>query len=95
MATYLIINLIVLAVLVPVILHHHRIPRTTWWFALIMLIILTGIFDNLIVALMIVGYDPSKTLGIRIGVAPIEDFFYALVAMIIVPTLWNRGGESE
>lgn len=46
-----------------------------------MLFVLTAVFDNLIVGLSIVDYDPAKILGIHIGVAPVEDFMYALLAV--------------
>jgi len=29
-------------------------------------------------------------LGITIGTAPIEDFFYAIAASVIVPTIWMK-----
>ncbi|MFM5952146.1 MAG: lycopene cyclase domain-containing protein [Micrococcales bacterium] len=53
------------------------------------MLVLTAIFDNLIVAAGIVGYDESKLLGVRIGVIPIEDFAYTVVAILLVPTIWK------
>jgi lycopene cyclase domain-containing protein len=50
---------------------------------------MTAVFDSIIVGLSIVSYDPSKILGIFVGFAPIEDFFYALFACLVVPLLWN------
>jgi lycopene cyclase domain-containing protein len=50
---------------------------------------MTAIFDNLIIASGIVDYDYEKTLGIRIVLAPIEDFAYTLVALVLVPSLFN------
>ena len=65
-----------------------RKPSKAWWVTLIALLILTTVFDSLIVGFGIVGYDTNKILGIYIGNAPIEDFFYAFLAVILVPTLW-------
>lgn len=53
------------------------------------MLVLTALFDNLIVAAGIVGYDESKLLGVRIGVIPIEDFAYTVVAILLVPTIWK------
>lgn len=57
--------------------------------AAIVMLLLTLVFDNLIIATGIVDYDPDKISGIRLGVAPIEDFAYTLVALILVPSLFN------
>jgi len=50
---------------------------------------LTLVFDNLIIGTGIVDYDPEKILGIRLGLAPIEDFAYTIVALVLVPSLFN------
>lgn len=95
MATYLLINIIFLVVTFIVLRVRPRTPSKRWLVALAALLILTAVFDSLIVFVSIVGYDPEKILGIFIGFAPIEDFFYALYAAIIVPILWNRLGEKH
>jgi lycopene cyclase domain-containing protein len=51
--------------------------------------ILTAVFDNLIVFSGIVAYDESKLIGLKIGVVPIEDFAYTLVAVLLVPAIWK------
>ena len=53
------------------------------------MVLLTAIFDNLIIWAGIVAYDPEKISGIKIGIAPIEDFSYTVVAVILVPTIFN------
>ena len=55
---------------------------------LAVLLVLTGIFDNVIVGLGIVSYDDAKISGALIGVAPIEDFAYAIAAVFALPALW-------
>lgn len=57
--------------------------------AAILMLAMTAIFDNIIIASGIVDYDYEKTLGIRIFLAPIEDFAYTLVALVLVPSLFN------
>ncbi len=57
--------------------------------ASIFMIAMTAIFDNVIIASGIVDYDYEKTLGLRIWLAPIEDFAYTLVALVLLPSLFN------
>jgi lycopene cyclase domain-containing protein len=56
------------------------------------LLVLTAVFDNIIIALSIVGYDPAKILNIYVGSAPIEDFMYAILAVMLVPAIWRKLG---
>ena len=53
------------------------------------MLLLTLVFDNLIIATGIVDYDSEKISGVRLGVAPIEDFAYTLVALVLVPSVFN------
>lgn len=95
MASYLILNLLfMIAVCIALRLTYRRPPRA-WFATVLVLILLTAIFDNLIIALDIVNYDPGKLLGIYVGVAPIEDFMYTLLAVVLVPTLWHKLGDSN
>jgi lycopene cyclase domain-containing protein len=55
---------------------------------LVVLVALTAVFDNVIVGSGIVAYDESRILGLRLGVAPVEDFSYAIVAALALPALW-------
>lgn len=96
MARYLIINLIVLTCCLGVCLRWLKRPSRAWWVMLGVLLLLTAVFDTAIIAAHVVGYDPEKILGVYIGKAPIEDFFYALVAALIVPVIWRRlEGENS
>ncbi len=56
--------------------------------ALAGLLILTAVFDSVIVGTGLVAYDSSLTLGVYIGQAPIEDFAYTVVAGLGLPALW-------
>jgi small toxic polypeptide LdrA/B/C/D len=53
------------------------------------LMVFSIVFDNVIILMGLVAYDTTKISGIYIGVAPIEDFFYTLVAVILLPSLWE------
>jgi lycopene cyclase domain-containing protein len=63
-------------------------PKPLLLAALIMLK-LTLIFDNVIIGTGIVAYDQSKLSGIMLGYAPIEDFAYTLVALVLIPSLFE------
>lgn len=62
---------------------------------LVALVALTAVFDNVIVGSGIVAYDASRILGIRVGVAPIEDFSYAIAAALVLPALWVLLGRRR
>ncbi len=62
---------------------------TPFWYTLALVLGLTAIFDSLIIAAGIVAYDTSRILGAYIGRAPIEDFAYAVVSVIVVVLLWE------
>jgi lycopene cyclase domain-containing protein len=68
----------------------HRAPR---WRAVgltaVVLLVFTAIFDNVLVATGIVGYDASRTSGVLVGVAPLEDFAYAIAAVVLLPSSWH------
>ena len=59
------------------------------------MLILTTIFDNLIIAARIVGYDQSKLIGLNIGLVPIEDFAYTVVAILLVPAIWKAMTKND
>jgi lycopene cyclase domain-containing protein len=95
MATYLVLNVIVLlAVTIVARWRRFRFGRR-WTLPVIGLLILTLVFDNVIILAGIVTYDPAKILGVYLGKAPVEDFAYAIVASILVPVLWRRGADDD
>jgi lycopene cyclase domain-containing protein len=51
---------------------------------LLILMLMTAVFDNLIILAGIVSYDESKLPGIKVLVAPIEDFAYTLVLVPLI-----------
>ena len=89
MFTYLILNIIFIALIV--LLLHVYAPKMlrAWYTTLVVLLVMTAIFDNVIISLGIVAYNPSSILGLYIYKAPVEDFFYAVLAVYAVPALWN------
>jgi lycopene cyclase domain-containing protein len=60
-----------------------------------LLLLMTLVFDNLIILAGIVGYDESLISGIKLGVAPIEDFSYTLVGLVLIPLTWEFLGKKK
>ena len=56
---------------------------------LLPMLVLTAVFDNLIILSGIVDYDDTKLMGINILAVPIEDFAYTVVAVLLVPAIWK------
>jgi lycopene cyclase domain-containing protein len=67
-----------------------RAPR---WVAMAItlgvLLVMTAIFDNVMIGIGLVGYDRALISGILIGRAPLEDFAYAVAAAVLLPSLWT------
>ncbi len=91
--TYWLLNLPFLAVVGLVAVAAVLTRRAPRWRAIgltaIVLLLLTAVFDNILVATGIVGYDPALISGVLIGVAPVEDFAYAVAAVVLLPSLWQ------
>lgn len=94
--TYLVLSLTVLAIVgvvtVPTL---RRLPLPPLLMTALVLLALTAVFDNIIVGLDLVAYDEAKILGIRVPIAPIEDFSYTLGAVMLVPALWTWLGRAD
>lgn len=93
MMTYWLVNLpfllaAALVTLAAVALRTRPQP-TGWLVAGLVMVALTAVFDNAIIGFGIVDYDEALISGVRIGVAPLEDFAYTLAAVAIIPALWH------
>ena len=55
---------------------------------LVILLITTAVFDNIMIGVGLVGYDSAKISGAFIGIAPLEDFAYAVAAAVLLPSVW-------
>ena len=51
-------------------------------------LLMTAVFDNVMIGVGLVGYDEAKISGLFIGIAPLEDFAYAIAAVVLLPSLW-------
>ncbi|NVM93968.1 lycopene cyclase domain-containing protein [Arthrobacter wenxiniae] len=55
---------------------------------LVVLVVLTGVFDNLMIGSGLFGYAGHALAGARVGLAPVEDFAYPAAAALLLPGLW-------
>lgn len=89
--TYLLISLpfLVLA-LVLWVARRKSAPRQLAVTAIVgvVMLVLTAIFDNLMIWGELVGYGDAQRLGLQIGLVPVEDFFYPIFVALIVPAFW-------
>lgn len=76
---------IVAAVIVDLFLLKTRVVASrNFWIVLGIMLGFTLVFDQFFTGLPIVEYDFSKTSGVKLFHAPIEDFSYTIVATILI-----------
>jgi len=62
--------------------------------ALAVLLILTAVFDNVMIAAGLVAYGDGQRLGVSVGLAPLEDFAYTVAGVLLLPALWHLLGGT-
>ncbi len=84
-----------LAVLAAVVVR----PPARWWAAttavLAVLLVLTAVFDSLMIAVDLFRFDEAQLLGVRLGQAPLEDFAWPLASVLALPALWELLGHGR
>jgi len=89
--TYLALNVTFMLIAFVIL---NLVSRKSPWraisFTMLWMLLVTLVFDNVIIGLEIVGYDKSKISGILLGLAPIEDFAYTVVAVLAVSIIWTK-----
>ena len=89
--TYLALNMtFMLIAFVTLNLVSRKSPWRAIGFTMCWMLLVTLVFDNIIIGLEIVGYDKTKISGILLGLAPIEDFAYTVVAVLAVSIIWTK-----
>ena len=87
--TYWALNAVFLAViLIAAVLAARRLRWAAVGLTLAILLVMTAVFDNVMISVGLVAYNESLISGAFIGVAPLEDFAYAVAAVIGLPSLW-------
>lgn len=93
MTTYLLLAVPFLAIAVAALLVARRRTGGPAWSVVgataAVLLVMTVVFDNVIVGVGLVAYDDARTLGVRLGAAPVEDLAYAVAAALLLPALWR------
>jgi len=91
--TYTLLNAVFLAVVALVAIAAVVARRSPRWravgLAALLLLTMTAIFDHVIIGTGLVAYDDSLISGVRIGLAPIEDFAYTVAALVLLPAVWE------
>ena len=59
------------------------------------LLVMTAVFDNVMIGVGLVGYDESRISGAFVGIAPLEDFAYAVAALVLLPSVWTLLGSRR
>lgn len=58
------------------------------------LLVVTAVFDSLMIAAGLFTYDASALLGLHVGRAPVEDLAYPLGAVLLLPSVWELLGPA-
>ncbi|MDQ0849381.1 lycopene cyclase domain-containing protein [Arthrobacter sp. B3I9] len=58
-------------------------------------LVLTAVFDNLMIAAGLFTYAPDMISGAMVGLAPLEDFAYPVAAVLLLPALWILLGRAS
>lgn len=64
----------------------------------LVMVMLTAVFDNVMIGAGLFHYEQQHLLGPSVGLAPIEDFAYPLAAAVLLPAMWvalERGGAQR
>ena len=91
--SYWMLNAVFLTVVACVALAAVLAQRSPRWRAValsgLVVVVITAVFDNLMIAIGLFGYNPEQISGAFIGLAPLEDFAYAIAADVLLPSLWH------
>ena len=67
-------------------------PGPRWWLTtavtIAVLLVLTVVFDSLMIAADLFRYAEEDLLGVRILLTPLEDLAWPLAAGLLLPSLW-------
>ena len=95
--TYWLINAAFLAVVAGLVVAAIAARRSPRWAAVglagALILLMTAVFDNVMISVGLVAYAPGHISGVLLGVAPLEDFAYAVAAAVGLPCLWSLLGR--
>lgn len=67
---------------------HFRRRMAASGISALVLVALTAVFDNLMIAAGLFTYPAEHISGLRVGLAPLEDFAYPVCAAFLVPAVF-------
>jgi lycopene cyclase domain-containing protein len=74
-------------------------PPRRWWgctaAVAVALLVLTAVFDSLMIAADLFRFDESRLLGVHVLLAPLEDFAWPLASALALPALWEILGRER
>lgn len=80
---------VVVIVIILWLVAHPRGPRPTAVASTVLvMLVLTAVFDTIMIASGLFHYAGPQLLGIHIGLAPLEDFAYPLAGALLLPAIW-------
>jgi len=94
--TYWALNAVFLAVILVLgLLAARRLPWAAVGLAAAVVLVMTAVFDNIMISIGLVAYNEQLISGAFIGVAPLEDFAYSIAAIVGLPSLWVLLGRTK
>lgn len=64
-----------------------------WWavtgLTILALVLLTAVFDNVMIAADLFRYNEELLIGWHLGLAPVEDFAWPVAAGLLLPSAWE------
>jgi len=91
--SYWSLNAFFLAAVAVVVLAAVLAGRAPRWrplgLAAVALLVTTAVFDNVMIGIGLVDYNPALISGAFVGIAPLEDFAYAIAAIVLLPAVWH------
>lgn len=92
--TYWALNAVFLAlVAVATLVAARRLKWAAVGLTAAVVLVMTAVFDNIMISVGLVAYNPALITGAFLGVAPLEDFAYAIAAIVGLPSLWTLLGS--
>ncbi|UOQ90848.1 lycopene cyclase domain-containing protein [Agromyces endophyticus] len=94
--TYLLLSAVFMTVAVVVaLIGARRAPRWHWGAVGAtagILVVLTVVFDSIMIAAGLFDYGAAHIWGVRIWLAPVEDLAYPIAGVLLLSGLWNLLG---
>lgn len=91
--TYLVLSAVFLAVAATVAaIGARRAPRRHWPAVIVsggILVVLTVVFDSIMIAAGLFDYGDAHISGVRLWLAPVEDLAYPIAGVLLLSGLWN------